>query len=331
MGRTASTGGNISQMDIANALGVSVATISRVLSGKADMVRCVAPETVKKVRDAAARLGYRMNFAGRMLRTRRANAIGLLFSSMSPFYLEIVPELQRRLFARGYAALCGFWTAEQDAEPTISAIVERDVDGIITCHWPDVMRRLAGGIPTVFYLGHDSTLDCVNPAIRINVLLAHLSEMGHRHVLLFGNWRDVRFPGMEVESFETARGFPPERHGGLVDAAEAFFARRKAARRPSAVVCAGDYTAATLSALLVRMGLRVPEDVSIVGTSAGRAYATAVPPITTFGVNAEAVADALVETLFRRLANSDIEPQQIFIEPTLTIRTSCRRTCPAGT
>ena len=73
---------SVSQMEIARQLGVSIATVSRVLSGKADTVRCVAPGTIARVRDAAARLGYRMNFAGRMLRTRRANAVGLLFSSM---------------------------------------------------------------------------------------------------------------------------------------------------------------------------------------------------------------------------------------------------------
>ena len=108
---------SISQMEIARRLGISIATVSRVLSGKADTVRCVAPGTVKRVRDTAARLGYRMNFAGRMLRTRRANAVGLLFSSMSPSYLELVTELQRQLFARGYAALCGFWATEEDAGP----------------------------------------------------------------------------------------------------------------------------------------------------------------------------------------------------------------------
>jgi LacI family transcriptional regulator len=317
-------GKTVSQMDVARAMGVSIATISRVLSGKADMVRCVAPETVKKVRDTAARLGYRMNFAGRMLRTRRANAVGLLFSSMSPFYLEIVPELQRCLFARGYAALCGFWTAEQDAEPTISAIVERDVDGIITCHWPDVMRRLAGDIPTVFYLGHDPTLDCVNCDYSLDAAFAHLAGLGHRRVLLCGvSPPDVAsFPGLTIEYADLRHGLRAERHDGLDEIAQRFFARRAASTRPTAAICVGDYTAATLAALLARCGIRVPEDVSIIATGTSRAYETAVPPVTTFGVGAGTLAQALVDALFFRLENPDAPPQQIVLGRELTMRGS---------
>ena len=308
---------SVSQMEIARRLGISIATVSRVLSGKADTVRCVAPGTIKKVRDTAARLGYRMNFAGRMLRTRRANAVGLLFSSMAPSYLELVTELQRQLFARGYAALCGFWATEEDAGPTISAVVERDVDGIITCHWPDVMRRLAPDVPTVFYLGHDPSLDCVNPGGDLSPLLAHLAERGHTRVLLYGNWRPdcCRFPGLNLECVRTS-DLP------LDALADTLFAKRDAQARPTAAVCAGDATASLLAAHLMRLGFRVPGDVAVAATNCNRAYGTAVPPVTTFGVATAVLAKALVDALFLRLENRDAPPQQIFLPPTLTVRES---------
>ena len=315
---------SVSQMEIARQLGVSIATVSRVLSGKADTVRCVAPGTIARVRDAAARLGYRMNFAGRMLRTRRANAVGLLFSSMSPSYLELVTELQRQLFSRGYAALCGFWAAEEDAGPTISAVVERDVDGIITCHWPDVMRRLAPDVPTVFYLGHDPSLDCVNSTGRLDLLLDHLAGLGHRNIALFGNWREggVRHPGLNLVCLRFARDAPPEAHNGLDEIADALATGRSRKDRPTAVICAGDYTAATLASLLMRRGLRVPEDIAVAGTGTSRAYESAVPPVTTFGVATADLAKALVDALFFRMENRDAPPQQIFLPPTLTVRES---------
>ena len=98
----------VSQRDIAREAGLCIATVSRVLTGKADATDCVSPKTRQKVREVAERLGYRLNVAGRMLRLGKSNAVGLLFSASSALYMELVPRLQRQLFLRGDVALCGF-------------------------------------------------------------------------------------------------------------------------------------------------------------------------------------------------------------------------------
>ena len=310
---------SVSQRDIAKEAGLCIATVSRVLTGKADATGCVSPGTCRKVREAAARLGYRLNIAGRMLRLGRSDAVGLLFSAASNLYMELVPRLQRQVFMRGRVALCGFWNQDCDAASTIAAVAAREVDGIITCHWPEAMRELAPGVPTVHFLGEDPAAACVNIGSMLEMQVRHLAELGHRRIVLFGPW-GAHEPhvanlassfGLHTvfvrQDFDADNG--PSR-GGLTQALD-LLGRPGSENRPTALVCHTDVGAALSIAALVQRGFRVPEDISV-GSAEGLSFGQRFfPPITAVGPDLDVLAKTLVETLFRRLENPALPPQRI--------------------
>lgn len=322
-------GKTVSQRDIAKDTGLCIATVSRVLTGKADATGCVSPETCRKVRESAARLGYRLNIAGRMLRLGRSDAVGLLFSAASNLYMELVPRLQRQIFLRGRAAICGFWNQEGDAASTISAVAARDVDGIITCHWPDAMRELAPGVPTVHFLGNDPKADCVDIGSMLEMQTGHLVGLGHRRIVFFGPWTDdspdfrrIRALGVRasvVRQDYGSRGGPTR--GGLVNALDLLGAPGDPGR-PTALVCHTDEDAGLSIAALAQRGFRVPDDVSV-GSAEGLSFgARFFPPITAAGPDLDNLAETLVETLFRRLENPALPPQRVMAPLTLFQRGS---------
>ncbi len=321
---------SVSQRDIAKEAGLCIATVSRVLTGKAEATGCVSPKTIRKVREAAERLGYRLNIAGRMLRLGRSDAVGLLFSAASALYMELVPRLQRQIFLRGRVALCGFWNQDSDAASTISAVAAREVDGIITCHWPEEMRELAPGVPTVHFLGNDPKADCVDIGSMLEILTRHLIELGHREIVFFGPWTEsephvaslAASSGLRAlfvrQDFDTQH--TPSR-GGLVDALK-LFGTPESLSRPTALVCHTDVTAALAIAALAQRGFHVPEDVSV-GSAEGLSFGLSFyPPITAAGPDLDVLAETLVETLFKRLENPKLPPQRVMVPLTLFQRGS---------
>ena len=325
----------VSQRDIAKDTGLCIATVSRVLTGKADATGCVSPGTCRTVRESAARLGYRLNIAGRMLRLGRSDAVGLLFSAASNLYMELVPRLQRQIFLRGRAAICGFWNQEGDAASTISAVAARDVDGIITCHWPAAMRELAPGIPTVHFLGNDPEADCVDIGSMLELQVRHLVGLGHRHIVLFGPWSDdephvaelAAASGLRVVFVRQDYGtWQTSARGGLVDALD-LLGRPGTPDRPTALVCHTDEAAGLSIAALAQRGFRVPDDVSV-GSAEGLSFgARFFPPITAAGPDLDNLAETLVETLFRRLENPALPPQRVMAPLTLFQRGSTGPAC----
>ncbi len=320
----------VGQRDIAKEAGLCIATVSRVLTGKADETGCVRPETRRRVREAAERLGYKLNFAGRMLRLGRSDAIGLLFSAASDLYMELVPRLQHQIFLRGRVAICGFWNHESDAESTIEAIAAREVDGIITCHWPQAIRKLAPGIPAVHFLSDDPEADCVGLGSMLEMQTRHLLDLGHRQIVFFGPWSDggegllrlaaeqglrATFVKQDRETWQSAS------RGGLETAIE-LFCRPDAPGRPTALVCQTDESAAIAIAALVQRGFRVPEDISVGSAEGLTLGARFFPSITAAGPDLDLLAETLVETLLRRMGDSKLPPQRIMVPLSLFRRES---------
>ena len=318
-------GKSVSQRDIAREAGLCIATVSRVLTGKADRLGGVTPETCRKVREAAARLGYRLNVAGRMLRLGKSNAVGLLFSAESALYMELLGHLQRELFRRGFVAIAGLWHNNDDVGQTISAVAAHGVDGLIVCHDPEPVRRLAGDIPVVHFITGDALTDSVTVGAMHATLLRHLAECGHRRIVLFGPYGEDDVPAMEVaREFGLSLTFahccagrcaPPMRTR-LIGALDLFGSPGRSAG-PTALLCPTDDSAALAIAALTRRGIRVPEDVSV-GSAESLAFgADFFPPITGTVIDLPLLARTLVDTLFSRMENPSAPP--VHIEMPLTV------------
>ncbi|WP_405402451.1 LacI family DNA-binding transcriptional regulator [Streptomyces sp. NBC_01104] len=308
--------------DVARAAGVSQATVSLVVGDK--WRGRVSEATAGRVREAARGLGYRPNLAARNLRlgsTRTA--------------LLVVPALTNEFFARVYtgaaavAAEHGFGVVLYPSpdgtgparDPFASA--RAALDGVIASSMAaDALGALQGaGLPLVML---DSDPAAPGPAARVNLDIAdgmrqvteHLLALGHRRFLHLSSSVDTWTFTVRARALHAALGGVAGTEVRTVAAALDVRAGREATERalaapgprPTALVCDDDILAAGACKAARRLGLRVPDDLSVTGFD-DLALATAVEPeLTTVRLPAEQVGERGMSALLAVLDGRQAEP-----------------------
>ncbi|MFJ8648032.1 LacI family DNA-binding transcriptional regulator [Streptomyces sp. NPDC093546] len=308
--------------DVARAAGVSQATVSLVLGDK--WRGRVSERTAAVVRDAADELGYRPNLAARNLRLGRTRTA-----------LLVVPALTNEFFARVYTGAAAV-AAQHDfgvvlypspegvgpaKDPFASA--RAALDGVIASSMAaDALRAIRGTDLPLVMLDSDPADPGAAAHVNLDVadgmrqVLDHLLDLGHRRFLHLSSavpsWTfDVRARALATR----LRGVPdvdvrtvPARLSvaGGREAAERALSR--SGPRPTAVVCDDDILAAGACKAARRLGLRVPEDVSVTGFD-DLALATAVEPeLTTVRLPAERIGERGMAALLAVLTGRSPEP-----------------------
>ena len=316
---------SVTSLDVARRAGVSQSAVSRALA-RDPTPSGVSPAVRARVLAAAAELGYRPNAIARSLITRRSRLVGLLFSYLdNPFYAAALERLCHALQARDHHAMV-FMTPDtvEGAERTMSALLEYRVDGIVTAtvelSSELAEQCLAARLPIVAFnrtqdaIGLSSvTCDNVDGGRQV---ARYLLAGGHRRIAMLAGWegastnrdRELGF-GAELAA---AGATPFDRRVGhfdlarTVEATRAMFAAPRAADRPDAVFVANDWTAmAVIDTLRAELGLRVPEDVSVVGFDDVAAAAQPPYDLTTVRQPIRRMVDATVRLLFDSLDRRD--------------------------
>ncbi|AEW97538.1 MULTISPECIES: LacI family DNA-binding transcriptional regulator [Streptomycetaceae] len=283
--------------DVARAAGVSQATVSLVMGGK--WPGRVSAGTAEAVREAARALGYRPNLAARDLRTGRTRTA-----------LLVVPALTNEYFARVYtgaaevAAEHGFgvilYPSPEGVGPARDpfASARAALDGVIASSMAaDALAAISGrtsggpdGLPLVMLdsrPGEPGVAATVNPALAegMDQVVAHLVGLGHRGIAHLTADVDSWTFRVRRERFDRAVGAVPGtaavREAAGLDVTDGMRAAHRALTgpgpRPTALVCDDDILAAGACKAVRRLGLRVPDDVSVTGFD-DLALATAVEP-----------------------------------------------------
>ena len=334
MARHSSAGG-VTIEDVAARSGVSIATVSRVLSGSVP----ARPATRERVLAAARELNYRPSAVARALKLRSTRTFGLLITDIeNPFFPQLVSAIEAEAVARGYGlVLCN--TSDDPARElaSLDLLIERRVDGIMVAS-SRAMRRHAAllrriGVPVVLLnSGRVDGLPSIDTAQRRGARLAadHLLELGHRRIghitaprtnaaaadRLAGVRDAVRAFGDDAELF-VADG---DSH---VSGGAAAAARLVTIARCTGIVCYNDLTAIGALRGVRSSGLRVPEDVGIVGFDDIHLAAWIDPPLTTVRQPTGAMGRWAVERLFGLATGADSdEPASVHLEPELVVRGS---------
>ncbi|MBB4012850.1 LacI family DNA-binding transcriptional regulator [Niveibacterium umoris] len=286
---------NITLEMVARTAGVSPATVSRILNGSArvsDKKRAAVAAVIKQ-------LNYRPNALARGLAQGRTNSIGVLTQDIaSPFYGEALRGIEDALKDTGAIPLIvsGHWILRDEVE-RLEHLLSRRVDGLIvlTGSLPDdELIRYAGEVPLVV-TGRDLEADNLT-SLRFDdyagarIATEHLIDLGHRRIA------HVAGPLDHFDSLERLRGY----REALIDAGIAFdddlvvhadfhepggllaINQLIAARTPfTAVFAANDQSAFGARLALHTHGIRVPEDISIVGFDDLPVSNYVVPPLTT--------------------------------------------------
>ena len=335
----------VTSADVARRAGVSQATVSLVLNGMAGRFGLTV-STQDRVITAAAALGYTPNHAAQSLRRRRTNCIAYVTSDLgNPYVAEVVAAVQLVAQGRGYIVNVIAAPTEEAALNTIARLRGGVCDGLLisggSARVDAELRHLAArGLACVLLQdgNGDPTISCVRADLREGARIAthHLIKLGHRciaHVTDVGRYphsNNDRLVGYQEALAEAGIGFDPalliEAENGLLGGAQAVrtLMQRKAPH-PTAVFMYNDRMAAGGLHALRALGLRVPEDIAVVGFDGVALGAFTDPELTSIVHPREALGRLAAQTLFDLLDR--VQPSQV--TQTLPVQLVVRQSCGA--
>jgi len=330
--------------DVAAAAGVSLGTVSNVLNRP----EVVSPLTRAKVEAAMASLGFVRNESARQLRAGSSRILAyLMLDAGNPFFTDVAKGVEEAARAAGLSVFLCNSNEDADREADYLDLLEQQrVQGILITPIDQNSSRLrklpARGTPVVVV---DRTIDdgehcsvAVNDILGGELAIAHLLELGHDRIAYVGGPNTI---GQVIDRRDGARralrkaGKPPENlielTTGALTVAEGRGAGQRlaglpAARRPTAAFCANDLLALGLLQQCVSLGLRVPEDLAIVGYDDIEFAAAAAVPLTSVRQPRQLLGRTAAELLLDESSNPDHEHQRVTFTPELVVRTSTRGT-----
>lgn len=330
--------GRITASDVAKMAGVSQSAVSRVFTPGAS----VAPATAAKVRAAAETLGYRPNSLARAMITGKSRMIGLVVAYLdNQFYPVAIEKLSHALQAKGYHVLLFMASnSEGEMEGLMADLLAYQVDGIITASVAisnDVTRRCSeAGIPLVMFnrgqpVSGLSSVTSANALGGRNVA-RFLVAGGHRRIAHISGWQGAstgrdRARGL-IEGLTEAGMEPFAMIDGMYKrevAAEAARRLMSDANPPDAIFVGNDHMAFAVMDALRAMGLRIPQDVSIIGYDDVPMAAWGGYELTTVQQPLMRMVDATVETLLAQIREPARAAQNIEIDAPLILRGSARK------
>jgi LacI family transcriptional regulator len=327
---------------VAELCGVSVATVSRVFNGYTD----VHPATRERVLAAARELDYAPSAAARTLVGRRSQLVGVvLFTGYEhpdiehPFFQDVLVGLKHGVGALGYDLL--IFASEQPGAYLRRARHHR-VDGVVL--WgvdrgdPELPRLLEARLPLVAVdlevAGPRATWISSDNDGGARLAVRHLHELGHTRIATITGLVETK-PGRErLEGYRTELAslrldMPAayEQHGDFyADSGEAAMRALLALPEPpTAVFAASDEMAVGAVHAARGAGVRVPEDVSIVGFDDSRLAALLQPPLTTVRQDRIGLGVAAARTLAAAVEDPDHVPVPSVLPVELVVRRSSAR------
>lgn len=322
---------------VAREAGVSASTVSRILNGTAN-VRDEKKEAVERV---LAQLNYRPNVLARGLASGRTMSVGVLTQDISsPFYGDTLRGIEQGLSGSGYHPIftSGHWQAQEELE-AVDLLLARKVDALIVLGGvlPDEkLLDVAERVPLVALGRAVPELDgqCLRLDNFKGAYLAtqHLIELGHRkvaHIMGVPSHRDAqdRLAGYKAALADARIDFDPDlvREGDFMEASGYLAATRlvEGLRTFSAIFVANDQMAYGARLALYRKGLRVPEDVSIVGFDDLPSSSFTTPPLTTVAQPTYDMGLAAAECVLRLLNGEEAALPPLDVQ--LVVRESTTR------
>ncbi|AFZ66632.1 LacI family DNA-binding transcriptional regulator [Deinococcus peraridilitoris] len=319
---------------VALASGVSVSTVSRILNGSAN----VSPNKRAAVEQAVAQLDYKPNVLARGLARGRTMSIGVVTQDVSsPFYGDMLRGIEHGLSGSGYLPIFadGHWHPEEE-NAAIDVLLGRKVDALIVLGGAVADERLLEVSATLPLLVFGRQIpEIAEQCLRLNnergayLLTKHLIEFGHRriaHIAGPSAHRDAcdRLAGYRAALTDAGLNVIPELilEGDFLESSGFMAATRLFEGREvfSAIFAANDQMAYGARLALHRKGVRVPDDISLVGFDDLPSSTFCTPPLTTVRQPTYDLGIAVAGSVLRMLAGE--RPRLPHIELQLVLRES---------
>lgn len=328
--------------DIADELGVSIVTVSKALRDRPD----IAKATKLKILEHVKRMNYRPNLTARSLVTGRSFLIGLVVPDLiHPFFSEIAKALSATLRKKEYFLIVS--SSESDAtlehEEIEHMLAHRlDCYVVASCqHDPEPFRKMSeSGVPLILldrsFAGYACNFVGVNDRLVGQLATEHLIEQGCRRVAHIrgpdtnvGNRRNEAFletmqrhglpvPEGYVISGGDAEGFIGEDRG--IRAMEAVLALKP---RPDALFCFNDTIAIGAMVRAFEAGLRIPEDIAIIGCGNYHYSSKLQVPLSSMDQRAAEIGERTAKMIISQLEKpATARPRTVVLDPKLVVRAS---------
>jgi LacI family transcriptional regulator len=326
--------------DVALRAGVSIGTVSNVLN-RPELVK---GPTRRRVLDAIEAIGFVRNESARQLRGGTSRTLAyVVLDTANPFFTDVARGVQEAADAAGLALFLCDSTEDAARQAAFLDLLEQQrVEGVLVTPVDTTDPRIAGlarrGTPVVVVdrgAGPDLCSVAVDDVLGGDLAVTHLLETGHRRIAFVGGPRVIgqvadriigaeqataRVPGAELTILETA----------ALNVAEGRRAGERlaglpATRRPTAAFCANDLLALGLLQQMVRLGLRVPDDLAIVGYDDIEFAEAAAVPLTSVSQPRQLLGRTAAELLLEEAREPSLHRhQQVVFAPELVVRASTR-------
>lgn len=317
--------------DVAERVGVSRQLVGLVFRDAPG----VGPETEAKIRAAAKELGYRPNLAAQSLRREGSKYIGVVFHAAESSTYEIIPAIYKQAADQGFQVLLSAISSDRTDAEAIDEIIGHRCDGVILIASTlslTRLQKLARTIPMVSLGRRLTGVRCGVVSSRgesgVFDAVEYLINLGHKSIA-YVNAKDMLDIEYRLEGYESAM----DKHhlkkavisitGDFAEPGGAMAAEKLLAMEhlPTAVVCNNDQSAFGLIHRLQKAGVRVPEDISVVGyddTIAKQPFLD----LTTVRQDPDELAKASVEDLAARIKGDKYLSETFLTSSTLVVRTS---------
>lgn len=339
-------------VDVAEAAGVSKATVSKVLNGRPDL--SVRPETRRRIHEAATAMGYRPHSGARALRGGSTHALALLVPELAnPTYVTIARGAYRRAREKGYLSLLAEDFGGQEADESFNDLVQEGrVDGLLIASirpgHPLLEALRTAPVPHVFLnrsvegSGRNVTMDVARSSV---TALDHLHGLGHRAVghisgppgIAPSEVREQTFlrhaRALGLADYPVARGDFTEAGGRnaalellrpTTDVRADHHADHHADGRPPVTALFASSLAQAIGAMAAirHLGLSIPGDVSLIGNDDLPIADYLTPPLTTVAMPLYELGGAAVDALLATIEGAPAGDVVVPTQPRLVLRGS---------
>lgn len=326
----------INVQDVAEKAGVSVATVSRAFN----LPDMVSEDVRERVIATAKRLGYSPNAAARALRSRKTHIVGAVIPSLDyAIYAKMVNAFQRSISQHGYMTIVlttGF--DNRTIFDKVKLLVERGAEALVfvgAIEDPALRRFLKEStLPAVTTYSHlpNEIVPSIgfDNAKSVETMVGHLADLGHKEFALVSSIADgndrqrARIEGyrtglrrLKLSGVDRVFSHPYS----IEDGAAAMHEIYNACPQVTAIMCTSDVHAFGVLSECRRMGLRVPQDVSVTGFDDAEYAMRLEPPLTTVFVPADEMGVAAATALHKALAK-DQKPTGVRLDTKLIVRES---------
>jgi LacI family transcriptional regulator len=321
--------------DIAQDLGVSTVTVSKVLRGAADISEKTRARVLQRMRE----MNYQPNMQARGLASGRSSAVGLVVPDLvHPFFGEFAKSLGGALRAGGLALV----VASSEEDPEVERLLNRGVDVLLVAscqtQWPKRVQAAAKARPLLL-------IDRMLPGLRANFVGSddvRVGALAARHLIGIGRRRIAHIGGKEMSpSLDRLKGFRSELAGRKIGLPSSYIVTRQRFEesgdevgyqamqellslktRPDAVFCYNDLTAIGAMQATLHAGLRIPEDIAFVGCGNLRYAEYLKVPLTSIDHRTEQMGIIAAELALELATKPKQPPRTILLEPKLVVRRS---------